>query len=122
MKQLGRQPSLDLPFECMEWARSSRVLLSDSSVPIQDWTVPQLRFRLSFEEEFWPRFALYKELLCRGFTVEDVAMFESQSTWEVVASLPPYKRRGQFFPSSATTASMCRHSNNNVTTYWTDWH
>ena len=122
MKLKGRQPSVDLPFECMKWARSARVLLSGSSVPIQDWTIPQLRFRFSFEKEFWPRFALYKELLRRGCTYEHVKMYELQSTWEVVASLPPYKRRGQFFSPSATTESMCRHSNNNVTTYWTDWH
>jgi hypothetical protein len=77
MKLKGKKPDRDL-LEMAEWTSSDRILFDGCSVPIQKWTIPELKFRLSFQRGFFERTALVKQLISRGFTTEQVAEFEQE--------------------------------------------
>ena len=71
-----------------KWTNSNRIMLDGCSVPIQRWTIANLRFRLSFEPVFWHRLVLVKQLIKRGFSPDRVGLFEEQTTKEVIKAYP----------------------------------
>lgn len=72
-----------------EWTNSDWCCLTGCSVPIQKWTIPQLRLRLAHRiDSFHCRLAILKQLIKRCSSVERVNMFETQTPKEVIAAYP----------------------------------
>ncbi len=60
-----------------QWTNGLRILLDGCSCPIQNWTIEQLKVRLSFQRGFWSRLAIVKQLLKRGFSCKEVEIIEN---------------------------------------------
>ncbi len=75
------------PLDDATWTNALYILLEGCSCPLHTWSIEQLKFRFSFQEDFWSRLAIIKHLLARGVSWDEVGVLEKQSLFTMCGCL-----------------------------------